>query len=392
MSGQNQLDTLGLHVRTANDIIDELTEAMKTIYGTDINVDPTSPDGQLINIYAQAAADMLENLVATYNSFNPESAYGAILDHRAAINGLTRQGATYTYVGVLVTVTKGVNLVGLDGDPTASAFTVEDDAGNQFYLNASYTFSIAGAATLSFRSKDIGAVLITNNTITNIVTVVDGASTVNNAAGATVQGIDGESDADLRIRRLKSFMLAGTGSSDAIQAALLAADSVTDALVVVNDTVGTVDTILAHSIWAIVENGAEADIGQVIYEKKPMGCGMKGSSTYNVSRPNSLSFTASFDRPLYTPLYIRFTLTTKDGSTPDTAYVKTEMATALANFYKLGQQAIASELVGIILAIETEGIVTSLGVSDDGITYSETELTSTKQYKFTVASTNITIT
>lgn len=391
MSGQNQLDVLGLHVKTVNDVIDELTVGMQNIYGTDINIDPSSPDGQLINIFAQAIGDMLELLVATYNSFNPEAAYGAILDHRCAINGLVRKGATYTYVDVTVTVTEGVNLQGLDGDSEAAAFTVADDAGNQFYLDESYTFSVAGSAALSFRAKDIGAVLITNNTITNQVTIVAGVSTINNAGGVTTQGIDGESDADLRIRRLKSFMLQGIGAQDSLQAALLAADSVTDALVVENNTAGSVGSIPSHSIWAIVENGTDADIGQIIYEKRPMGCGVYGAVTYNVSRPNSQTFAAKFSRPLYTPLKIRFILTTKDGSTPDTLYVKEQMVIALANYYKLGQSAIASELVAFILAIEPEGIITGLGVSD-ATSYTETLATTSSQYKFTLSTANITIT
>ncbi len=391
MSGQNQLDILGLHVKTINDIIDELTEGLKTIYGEDINVDQSSPDGQLINIFSQAIGEMLELLVAVYNSFNPEAAYGAVLDHRCALNGIVRQGATYTYVDVLVTVTKGVNLQGLDGDPTAAGFTIEDDAGNQFYLVTSKTFSGAGNDTLSFRAKDIGAVLITNNTITNIVTIVDGVSTVNNPAGATTQGIDGESDSDFKMRRLKSFMLQGIGQADSIKAALLAIDNTTDALVIINDTNGTVDGVVEHSIWAIVENGLDADIAQVIYEKKPMGCDMNGNTTYNISRPNSQMFTAKFDRPLYTRLYIEFTLSLKGGGSPDTTYIAEQMELALLTHYKLGQTARASDLVAIIIAIEPDAIITLLKVSNNDADYFETLDTTSNRYKFTLASEDINI-
>ena len=391
MSGQNQLDVLGLHVKTVNDIIDDLEIGMKAIYGSDINIDSSTPDGQLLNIFAQAIGDMLELLVSTYNSFNPEAAYGAVLDQRCALNGLVRQGATYTYVDVLVTVTEGLTLQGLDGDPDAASFTIADEIRNEYYLVDSYNFPTSGAETLSFRAAEIGATLITNSTITNQVTIVAGVASVNNPAGATIQGIDGESDADLRIRRLKSFMLAGIGTQDSLQAALLAIDSVTDALVIENNTAGTVDDVPAHSIWAIVENGTDEDIGQVIYEKRPMGCGMYGAEEVVVPRPNSQSITIAFDRPLYTPLYIEFTLTTKDGSTPDLVYIKEQLSLTLANYYKLGQTAIASELVVMILDIEPAGIITSLGVSDDDITYTETLETTSNQHKFTIDSENITI-
>jgi uncharacterized phage protein gp47/JayE len=390
MSGQNQLDVLGLHVKTANDIIDDLTTGMKSIYGSDINIDPSTPDGQLINLFAQTMSDMLELLVSTYNSFNPEAAYGAILDQRCALNGITRQGATYTYVDILVTVTEGLTLTGLDGDPNAAAFTIADDIGNEYYLNASHTFATAGSATLSFRAAEVGEVLVTIGTITNLVTIIAGVASVNNVAGAAIQGIDGESDADLRIRRLNSFMLQGIGAQDSLQAALLATTAVTDALVIENNTGSTVDSVPAHSIWAIVEGGADADIGQVLYEKRAMGCGMYGAETINIDRPNSQVFTAVFDRPTYSALKIKFTLVNKDGSTPDTDYIKVALASALANYYKLGQTAIASELVAMILAIEPLGIVTVCGVSI-ATSYTETLATISNAHKFTVSSANITI-
>jgi hypothetical protein len=70
----NQLDANGLQVNSLNDLVANLTAALQAIYGDDINVAPNSPDGQQINIFAQAVEDMLETLLDTYNIFFVDSA------------------------------------------------------------------------------------------------------------------------------------------------------------------------------------------------------------------------------------------------------------------------------------------------------------------------------
>src|SRR5690349_14388751 len=171
----NLIDNTGIQIQTLEQILDEILNGtsdyrgMYSIYGADINVDPNSPDGQMINIIAQAKLDMLEFIQQVFSSFDPDQAVGVALDQRCAINGVVRNAGTYTTTNITVTVTQAVTLTGLDDDPNAP-FTVSDSSGTQFQLASSHVFSGAGSAVLSFRAKDLGAVETTPNTITTIVT------------------------------------------------------------------------------------------------------------------------------------------------------------------------------------------------------------------------------
>lgn len=178
----NQLTANGLEINSISEIVDNLTLALQAVYGDDINVEPNSPDGQNIHIFAQSVEDMLETLLDTYNIFFVDAAYGVILDQLVAINGLVRNPGSFTLAYVQVTAAQALTLPGQD---TPTPFTVADDAGNQYQLVVSYVFGAAGVATLVFEAVLLGQVEVLPNTIDNIVTTTLGVTAVNNPAFTT---------------------------------------------------------------------------------------------------------------------------------------------------------------------------------------------------------------
>ena len=390
----NQIDASGLQVATLAEVTAALTTGYQTTYGTDINVGPNSPDGQVIGILAQNTVDLLEVLVQVYNSFSIDSAFGTTLDARCGLSGVQRKQGTYTLAVVAVTVTQALNLIGAGTDPlnpAANAFTVSDDAGNQFQLVANHTFGAAGTAYLTFRSTVIGQVQTTANTIQTILTTQLGVSSVNNptTAGDTV-GLPEETDPQLKIRRAASYSLQAVGPSDAIRAALLSIADISDAYVYENFTSGTVNTVAAHSIWVIVAGGTSAEIGQAIYAKKAPGCGMKGSLTYTVTRPQGNTFVAQWDAAVSQPLYIRATLNPRiPGVVFDVATDGTALANAL--IYKLGQSPNIGDVVQAMAIIEPSAVLSVVNVSVDGVTWEDiVSPTATFNY-FVTAAANITL-
>jgi uncharacterized phage protein gp47/JayE len=392
----NTINGAGLQVKTLTEIIASLTAGLQTIYGSDINVEQNSPDGQLIGIFAQAAEDNLEVLLDGYNGFAVESAYGVVLDQRVALNGLTRRAGTYTTTPVDITVNIAVTLIGLDEletDPEAQVFTVKDEAGNQWLLAATTIFAAPGTDTLTFRAAEVGAVEVTANTITNQATTVLGVTDVNNPdTTGTVVGVNEETDPELKIRHGRSFKLASTGPADAVEAALLQVDEVADALVIENDTNGTVDGTGAHSIWCIVRGAAApADIAQAIYSKKAPGCGMRGAVEFDVERPNGTVFTAKWDEAVAQDLYIQFGIIPRiNGQTFDEDSIKVLLAQALS--YRLNQVATIGDIVQAMAIIAPNAIVVSPGVGDDGMAYDDTIGTDTPKNYFVAAATRVDIT
>ena len=64
------IDATGIHAPTYNDILEELKENYRTIYGEDTYLEPDSQDGQFVAVLALAISDANAMAVATYNAFS----------------------------------------------------------------------------------------------------------------------------------------------------------------------------------------------------------------------------------------------------------------------------------------------------------------------------------
>ena len=113
------IDANGLQVASATELTAQLTSGLQLIFGADANFDPDSPDGQMIGNYVQVAVDARGVLVQINASFDPDQAIGVILDSRVALNGLIRQGGTYSTTNETIVVSSACTLQGLDLYPTA---------------------------------------------------------------------------------------------------------------------------------------------------------------------------------------------------------------------------------------------------------------------------------
>lgn len=279
----NTLDATGLTIQSVTDIIGDLSAGFIAIYGADINLDSNTPDGQAINIYATALEDNLELLVAVYNQLSLQNAFGVQVDNLVALNGIQRQQGSHTIAQVAVTVSGAVTLPGQDvlvGNPNATVFTVSDSAGNQYQLQTSHVFSVSGTATLAFAAVNLGEVLTVPNSITIIVTPFPNATSVNNpSTSSDVIGTNEETDVQVKIRQGKSFQLAATGPADTIRAQLLNTPGITDAFVPENDNPTIVDGVFGNGIQVIINRttATDAEIAQVIYSKKTIGCAQTGT-------------------------------------------------------------------------------------------------------------------
>jgi hypothetical protein len=388
----NTLDANGLTTATTDEIASDLITALEAIYGTDINLDSESPDGQMVGIFSQADSDSLDLLVDIYNMFSVDSAYGVALQRLVALNGLTIQAGTYTTTPVSITTDRALTLYGLD-QVVVAPFQVQD-SNTVWTLISTYAFGAAGTQSLVFQAASMGPITPLPNTITVQATPIIGVTTVNNpTVTGMVLGQAEETDVELRERHAKSFHLAATSPADAVEAALLAVDAVTDALVVENATGAPVSGVPAHSIWPIVVGGADADIAAAIYGKSAPGCGLYGAETYDVVRPNGQTATMAWDVGLPQRLYAQFgVVSSVTGVTFDKVLLAQQLAAALLNYFKLGKTASIGDLVRAMYVIEPRAILVTAGVSTDGATYNDTVATTSAKYYFTLAAADIDIT
>jgi hypothetical protein len=384
----NSLTANGLTTATQAELVASYTAAFQSLYGADINLGAETPDGQLLLIFIQSVLDQEDLLTQIYNTFNPDNAIGTILDQRVAINGIQRQAGTYTVTDITLTLSQSVNLYGLD-QSAQSVYTVADNAGNQWQLQFTQLGASPGTLVTSFQSATPGALTTVPNTITVPVTIVLGVQSINNPTTYTTLGVNEETDAALRIRRQKSVSLPSQGYLAGLLAALENINGVTYAFVEENDTGSTNgDGVPGHSIWVIVAgSGAAADIAQAIYTKRNAGCGMynsgdAGAQSYNITQADGSIFTIYWDAVITEDLFIKFTVTSLDGSTPpNIPAILSSLPTSFAP--GVAQQVNINDLATLVQDIDPNTLVTNAGFSTtSGGSYTATLSPNAKNKQF----------
>ena len=389
---RNQIDAYGCQIQTLQEILDDIkngtpdTPGMVQIYGSDINMESNTPDGNMINIYGLSKLDVLEFLTQIYSAQDPEQAAGVALDAVAQYNGLTRRGGTYTQTSVVVTSDRSLTLNGQD---TSTPFTVADATGNLFQLISSSAVT-AGDNTLSFKAVDIGAVEVALNTITVITTPILGITAVNNPTAPSATGTDEETDAQFRLRRQATVAVPSQNTRAGLVGGLLTVDGVSDAVMIENtDASPDGDGVPGHGIWVIVDGGSDADIADMINRYRPPGCPMAGAEAVTVTQTDGTTIDIKFDYAVEEDLYVQFTLTSKSGGAIDEDEIKAGLVEQMT--FGIYDMADITTVTRIVSTINPDVIVSNAGVSATGYSYSDSVIPSDKKNKFVLDASNITI-
>lgn len=397
----NTLDGDGLTLDTRNQIYSEMQTEWQEIMGGDVNFGSNTPDGQILQIFAQMCADYSEVAREIYNSFFPNKIGATVQDERYAINGIFRKEGSYTIQSIKITVDKTVTLQGLD--QTSEPYTVQSDNGEQWYLLDTVTITEdSPVQTLSFRAKEKGNVQPAIGTITSQVTVVQGVTSVNNEVAPTSYGTEEGTDEAFAIRREQSVSNPSKNNITSIKGNILALEDVNQCEVyqytptydeddeLVTDDMG----IPVAGTWVIVDGGDGYSIANVIYENSSNNI-LKGAVEEEILTVSGQTITIKFDRPVAVPLYIKFNIQeTVAGATFDTDLIKSEIVENCT--FKLGQYADTSYITDVvrqaILDTSNSGVATGVLISLDGTNWEEYIACPTVQSEFTVDATRITIT
>jgi uncharacterized phage protein gp47/JayE len=359
----NVLDATGLTLATQSELVANYTSLFQSIYGSDINLSSDTPDGQMMNIFIQSVLDLQDLLLQIYNSFDPDLAFGVILDQRCAYNGIQRQAGTYTVTNITLVLSQSVNLYGLD-QSVQSVYTVADNAGNRWQLQATQLGVGPGTVVFSFQAANPGATLTIPNTITVPVTVVLGVTSINNPTTYTTLGLNEESDANLKIRRQQSVSLASQGYLAGLLAAVKNVSGVSTAIVYENNTgLTNSDGVPGHSIWVIVAGSAtDVNIATAIHQKRNAGCGMYGATSYTITQVDGSAFTVSWDVVSSENIFINFTASSINGVTdPNISGVQSGLVTGFTPgvYAEVNINALATEAQ----TIDPNMLVTNAGFS-----------------------------
>lgn len=264
-------DSGNLEFSYKDEILAQYQNLFKTIFG-DINIDESTPQGQIITSLTQvdlATISYLENLA---NAFFFGGS-GEFLDKWAwNLYRVVRKNGTPA--SVVITIT------GRPDTEIPADFTISD--GSQNYIIESPTeIPESGEIKAKFINTEINDKSSSPNTITQIITNINGVERVTNEAPSTM-AIMRETDAQLFNRCLYFGSTATNASFRSILANVAQVQGVSRIAGAENvlDTPQTINGVelTPHSICIVVDGGENEAIAKAIQQSKATGCDMVGTT------------------------------------------------------------------------------------------------------------------
>lgn len=304
------IDAEGIHVPSYDDTLAYLIDQYKSIFGTDVYLEPETPDYQMLSVFAKCMTDYSALAVDCYNARDPNYASGNSLDLVVQLAGINRRVATHSTVVL--------KLTGAEGTVVPAWSKAIDKSGNVWSTTEPLTIPAAGYGSANASCDTAGAIEALAGTIIGIYTPIPGWTAVTNLLPATT-GKDRESDSTLRERFFASHSASVNGVSDALITGLRAVSGVEYVSLVVNNSGETVDSVPAHSIYSIVKGGDADEVAEAIYKYKSPGVGTYGTTQKTVTDEYGNSHTVKFSRPTEKLVSVAITIVNLGGYTEGSA-------------------------------------------------------------------------
>lgn len=283
----------------------EVEGEYKAEFGQDLVVTPDTPQGVLITAEVLARADVARNNAAVANQINPDYAGGTFLDAIWKLTGGQRSASASSVI-------PGVVLSGVPGTNVPAGSIASTPAGLQAATLSAVVIGVSGSVSVDMAAVIPGPSAFPIGSLSQVVSGVLGWETVTNPTAATLGRLQ-ESDTASRKRRRNTLGIQGTALAVAITSYLYNVTGVTSLTFRENkgDAPATIDGVLmgAHSVWACVAGGSDADIAQVLLDQTSMGAGFNGSHSLTLTGPLGQSYVIQWERP--TPIQIRVRATVR---------------------------------------------------------------------------------
>lgn len=304
----------GASATTLQEYLERLRAAYREI-DPDWNLEPESPDGLALAIWAELLANLDEAVLHAYQSVDPLTAIGQQLDRIAQFAGLTRQAATPSTATVTFTGTNGTLIPAgtqIRNSQTDTLWTTDGDV----------TIS-DGTATVGVTCTTPGPEPAAVGTLSIIATPVGGVQSVTNTAAASL-GRSEEGDDAFRVRRYESVALPGSNQVDSLYAAIGNVDGVKQVRIYENEEdAPDANGVAGHSLAIFVDGGDDADVLKAIASRKNPGTGLNRYATFpnkvndDTTTPAGQPVNITFFRPELITVYCHIKIANESLSEQD---------------------------------------------------------------------------
>lgn len=273
-------------------------------FGGGVNPAVETPQGQLSSSLARIIADKNEQIALFVAQVNPDTSSGSFQDAIARLYFLDRKPGTPTTA--LCDCTGGFATV----IPVGAI--AEDTSGNRYLCTLAGTIDLTGTIQLPFANITDGPIACPMNTLTTIVTAINGWESINNPADGVLGNLV-ESQSAFAFRRAQSVALNGRGSLPSIYAAVFDVPDVIDVYVTENTTSSPITkgatnySLLPHSLYVAAVGGDSQAIGEAIWLKKDVGADYNGNTNVTVTDdsgylPPLPTYTVKYQIPAALPI------------------------------------------------------------------------------------------
>lgn len=339
------IDQFGITVPTYPEIFEQMKADYRSIFGSDVYLEPDSQEGQMLAMFSLALYDANLFAQSVYQAFSPQTAQGEGLSRMVIINGIARKVSTNSTVDVVLTGSPGT---------VVSGGIIADIADQQWRLPETVTFPLSGEITVTATAVDPGEVQAAAGQVNKIATPTRGWFTVTNPIAAE-PGAPVETDAVLRGRQQISTALPARTIFEATKGAVASVTGVTRSKGYENDT-DLVDAygLPPHSIAMVVEGGDATAIGQAMFTYKAPGCFTFGTTAIIVYDKYGMPSTMRFFRPTDVQIDVVVNLQARPGYVSTTGDAVKANLVGYLNALGIGESVLLSKLYSPINAAEPD--------------------------------------
>lgn len=402
------ITSTGTIVPDTSTTLEEVQQEYLDALGQDLDLSPSTPQGQLITVETAARTGVINNNALLANQLNPNQSTGVFLRSIGALMGISDTPTSRSIavdcvlhgtIGVQIPAgTRAINPQGavfLSINPVA---LVDDGTGT-------------GAATVSFQASAPGPIAAPAGSL-EPADPISGWASMTQPFDAVLGSVS-MTDYQFMLYRQNALANQSQNSTNAAKSKVSMLPGVTSVAVRDNDedTTQTVDGVVMppNSMWVCVndDGGVSSDIAMTLLGCKAPGCKWTPGATpgsfgtvvtqTEVDPVTGQSYTVTFVRSVPVPAFVQITVSNGTSSADlQTAVVDAILAYATGQMPNnagliMGQDVSPFELSGAVVQQIPGCYVSNCQVSLDGTTWTTTPLAIALWQRATIAEGNITV-
>lgn len=308
----------GVIVPDTSVLLTKIQERFRKLFGQNLDIEPTTPQGRLIELFNRSEQFCLQVCAAVSNMLNLNKANGFVLDDLGALFLIERKPATKTETTV--------ELYGVPNTRIPANTRIKSTDGYIFVNPSPAVIGTNGSVSVLYQSQETGEIPASPNTLNVILDAVNGLERAMNPANPKL-GQPLESDNLFRNRIKSSLNTNAIAILSAIKASIEQVAGVVGSYCYDNfeDSAVIIDglSVPRHSLLAVVDGGDDQQIANAIYAKKTAGTGYVASGNsggYTIVEKNVIdeaygtTYAVRFVRPALTDVDIEITVARKSYS------------------------------------------------------------------------------